>query len=129
MYSKKLVYPTISIVIATFNSEKTLIKTLTSIKKQNYPKEKIEILLIDGGSTDKTISIAKKYKCKIIPNPKVEDIYAKHIGFLKANGHYLMFLDSDEVLENSLSLQIKYSVFKQNLHVRGVMPTGYKTPP
>jgi len=120
--------PVFSIAIATFNSEKTLRKTLDSIKKQNYPYDKIETLIIDGGSTDNTLSIAKNYHCKIISNPKRELIFAKHIGFLKASGKYLIFLDSDEVLDNPNSLQIKYTVLQQYPKIKGLMPTGYKTP-
>lgn len=121
-------YSTISIAIATFNSEKTLSKTLESIKKQNYPQKKIEILVIDGGSTDQTLTLAIKYVCKIIPNPKTELIFAKHIGFLKASGQYLMYLDSDEVLENPESLKVKYLAFKKNNQVKSVMPSGYEAP-
>lgn len=121
-------YPNISIAIATFNSERTLEKTLRSIHKQTYPKRNIEVLVIDGGSKDTTINIAEKYNCKIIPNPKVDFIYAKHIGFLKAQGKYLMYLDSDEVLENHKSLKVKYSLFRKDNNVKAIMPSGYKTP-
>lgn len=122
-----MIYPLFSIVIATYNSQKTLEKTLKSIKKQKYPQNKIEILAIDGGSTDKTLEIAKKYKCKILQNPKTELIYAKHIGFLKAQGKYLIFLDHDEILENQQSLKIKYSIFKKSNKIKSVMLSGYKT--
>ncbi len=121
-------YPKISIAIATFNSEKTLERTLKSISKQTYPQKNIEVLVIDGGSKDNTVNIAKKYNCKIIANPKVDLIYAKHIGFLKALGKYLMYLDSDEVLENHRSLKLKYLVFEKDNRVKAVMPSGYKTP-
>ena len=52
-------YPVVSIVIATYNSEKLLPRTLDAIRRQTYPKERIEILIIDGGSKDNTIKIAK----------------------------------------------------------------------
>ena len=58
--------PLVSIVIATFNSQLTLPTVLDSIRKQNYPKNKIEILIIDGVSDDATISIARNFKCKRI---------------------------------------------------------------
>ena len=76
----------ISIIIATFNSERTLGKVLESIKKQTFPKDKLEILVVDGGSYDKTLKIARMYKCKIIKNPMVEPLTAKYLGFLKASG-------------------------------------------
>lgn len=120
-------YSLISIVIASYNSAKTIGKTLESIKGQKYPEDKIEILIVDGGSTDITLKIAKKYNCRIILNPKIELIYAKHLGYLNGKGKYLMFLDSDEILENPNSLYIKYSAFKKYKNIKSVMLSGYKT--
>lgn len=121
-------YPLFSIAIATFNSEKTLALCLDSIKKQIYPASQIEVLIIDGGSTDKTLKIAKKYKYKVISNPQTEIIYAKQIGFTQARGKYLMYLDSDEVLDNPDSLKIKYQTFAENRRVGAIIPSGYQTP-
>lgn len=103
-------------------------KTLYSLKKQSYPQNKIEILVIDGGSVDDTIKIAKKFRCKIYKNTKTELIYGKHIGFLQSTGRYLIFLDSDEMLENHDSLKLKLHAFQRREEVKAVFPTGYKTP-
>lgn len=121
-------YPLISIVIATSNSEKTLPKTLSSIKKQNYPHSRIEVLIIDGMSHDKTREIARDFGFEIIDNPKIGFIPAKHLGFLKASGKYLMYLDSDEEIENPDSLKTKLSAFQSNKKVKGVISSGYKSP-
>ena len=51
----------ISIIMPTFNSEKTLEESLKSIRRQEIDQAQIEILLVDGGSTDKTAEIARKY--------------------------------------------------------------------
>ncbi len=120
--------PTISIVSPTYNSEKTLSKTLRSIKRQNYPKEKIEVLIIDGGSSDETVKIAKKFGCKVINNPKTDIVNAQYLGYLAARGRYLLYLAPDEVLENADSLRIKTSVFNNHSKIKSVLPTGYKTP-
>jgi glycosyltransferase involved in cell wall biosynthesis len=120
-------YPLVSVVIATYNSEKTLVATLDSLKKQIYPSNKIEILIIDGGSTDATLQIARRYKTKIIPNPKTELIYAKYLGFYQAKGKYLIFLDSDEILDNKKSIQIKVNSISKNPYIRAVLLGGYKT--
>lgn len=121
-------YPKVSIAIPTYNSELTLKRTLKSIHRQSYPKNKIEVLIIDGGSKDRTIEIAKIYGYKIIPNIKTDLIFGKHLGLLKATGKYLMFLDSDEVLENSKSLEIKVSIFQENNRIKSIMSSGLKTP-
>lgn len=118
----------LTIIIATFNSEKILPKVLDSINKQSFPKEKLEVLLVDGGSTDSTAAIAKKYKCTMINNPKTEPVYAKYLGYLQAKGKYLLYLDHDEVIENKKSLDMKYSVFKKNSRVKAVIGSGYKNP-
>ena len=60
--------PLISIVIATYNEQKNIFKFLTSLTMQNYPRDRLEIIIVDGGSTDGTIEIAKKFKVKIIIN-------------------------------------------------------------
>ena len=51
-------YPPISVIIPTFNNEKTIGRTLNSIKKQHYPGE-IEICVVDDKSRDKTLEILK----------------------------------------------------------------------
>lgn len=124
----KFRYSLISIVITTFNSERTLGITLSSIRKQSYPQDKIEILIVDGGSTDKTTLIAKKYNCKIIDKPNTEVIYRKQAGFIKASGKYLVYLDSDESLESPQSLKLKYLAFLKNHLIKSVRSEGFKSP-
>lgn len=121
-------YPLISIVIATKNSEKTLALTLQSIKNQSYPQDKVEVLVIDGISQDTTRMIAKKFEVKVIDNPKVGFIPGKHLGYLKAKGDYLMYLDSDEELYNPDSLKVKILAFLSDQQIKGVVSTGYKSP-
>lgn len=122
-------HPKISIIIATFNSSRNLSSVLESIKKQTFPKKEVEILIIDGGSIDKTLDVAKEYRCKIFHNPKIEPVSAKLLGYKKAKGDYLIYLDADEVIENVNSLYLKYTVFQKNKEVKGVIGSGYKNPP
>ena len=94
----------ISFLIPTFNSDKTIVRTLTSIRQQSYPQEKIEILLIDGGSTDQTIQLARRFNCKIFKNLKTDIMAAEAIGYSKAKGRYVVFIAPDEVLEKRHSI-------------------------
>ncbi|MBU2459188.1 MAG: glycosyltransferase, partial [Nanoarchaeota archaeon] len=55
---KRVKSPLVSVNIPTFNSEKTLGKTIESVKSQTYPE--IEILIVDSHSKDKTLEIAKQ---------------------------------------------------------------------
>lgn len=124
----KIKYPLISLVIATFNSQRTLEITLASIRQQNYPQKNIEILIVDGGSTDKTEGIAKKYSARFITFPRTDVIFRKHIGFVKALGKYIVYLDSDESLESLQSLKLKYSIFLESPLVKVVISEGFKSP-
>lgn len=121
-------YPLISIVITTFNSARTIKDTLSSIRQQTYPQNQIEILIIDGGSNDNTKLIAQDYNCRIIKKPNTEMVYRKQLGFIKASGKYLIFLDSDESFENKESLKLKYSIFLRNNLVKSVISQGSKSP-
>ena len=121
-------YPLVSIMIATFNSEKVLPRTLEAIRAQTYPQDKLEILAIDGGSTDSTLEIAKKANCKIIDNPKTEPTYAKWLGFSKCTGKYLITIDHDEVMENKDSILLKVKAAEEHSECKVVMCSGYKRP-
>ncbi len=121
-------FPLVSVVIATYNSGPNFSKVLRSIRNQNYPKSKIEILVIDGNSTDGTIKIAKKFKCKILKNPKRDQVYGKFIGYQRARGKYIMLIDSDEVLVNKDSIKRKVKVLSENNRVKAIMSSGYIKP-
>lgn len=121
-------YPVVSIVIATYNSEKLLPRTLDAIKKQTYPMERIEILIIDGGSTDNTIRIAESYGCTILYNDKTEPINAKMIGLRNASGKYMITLDHDEVIENAESIERKVMALRAHPECKVALCSGYKRP-
>ena len=71
-------------MIPTLNCSSFLNLCLDSIINQNYPKELIEILIIDGGSTDNTVEIAKNYTEKIFYNPLRTGEAGKAVGIKKA---------------------------------------------
>ena len=92
--------PSISIVIPTLNSESVLDKCLKSISSQKYPKSKIEIIITDGGSSDKTISISRKYKARIVTNKLKTGESGKACGVKVATGDLIALIDSDNILPN-----------------------------
>ena len=120
--------PLVTVVIATFNSEKFLPLVLKSIREQNYSKDKLEIILVDGGSTDNTTSIGKKFGCRIIKNPRTEPVYGKYLAFLKARGRYIMYLDHDEVMLNKNSIALKVLALRNNDGVKAVAGGNYRSP-
>ncbi|MBU1252502.1 MAG: glycosyltransferase family 2 protein [Nanoarchaeota archaeon] len=93
---KRVKSPLVSVNIPTFNSEKTLGKTIESVKSQTYPE--IEILIVDSHSKDKTLEIAKQHECKIVMC-KGGLLEARMMGAEESKGEYVLFLDSDQILE------------------------------
>ncbi len=87
----------LSIIIPTLNEEKYLPLLLESIKKQKFSG--CEIILADAGSQDKTVAIAKKYNCKIIPGGLPAK--ARNEGAKAAKGDILFFLDADTILPDN----------------------------
>ncbi|MBU1071069.1 glycosyltransferase family 2 protein [Patescibacteria group bacterium] len=104
--------PSISIIIPTLNSATTLSKCLSSITSQNYPKNKLEILVIDGGSTDTTLKIAKKHHAKILKNPLKTGEAGKAVGLKKARHQLIAFIDSDNILPTKNWLKTMTVPFK-----------------
>ena len=86
----------VSINIPTYNSEATIDKCIGHAKNQTY--KKIEIIVIDGYSKDKTLDIAKKYGCKIVMC-KGGLLEARIRGARASRGKYILFLDSDQILK------------------------------
>lgn len=120
--------PLVSVMIATFNSENLLPRTLRAIRKQTYPKRSVEILIIDGGSKDKTLSIAAKYGCIVLHNDKTEPVNAKLIGLKNAKGKYLITIDHDEVIENPRSIELKVKALLAHPECKVALCSGYKKP-
>ncbi len=93
--------PSISIVIPTLNAGAVLEKCLESILLQTYPKSKIEIIIADGGSTDNTINLSRKYGAKIVQNKLKTGEAGKAVGVKNANGDLITLIDSDNILPNN----------------------------
>ncbi|ENN96229.1 glycosyl transferase family protein [Methanocaldococcus villosus KIN24-T80] len=89
--------PLVSVVIPTYNSEKTIGICLESIKNQTY--KNIEIIVVDKFSDDNTVKIAKKYTDKVFVINAKERSEQLNFGVKMAKGKYIYRVDSDFVLE------------------------------
>lgn len=88
----------LTLILPTYNNQKTIGECLESVFSQKANRNNFEVLFIDGGSTDKTLEIAKKYPVKIIKNPKRNEEAARILGIKKAKGEIIGFIDADNVL-------------------------------
>lgn len=106
---------TLSIVLATFNEEKNLADCLESVKNLAD-----EIIIVDGGSSDKTIEIAKKFKAKvkITDNPDIFHIN-KQKAIDMATKDWILQLDADERLIEELAKEIKSKIQNHESDVNG----------
>ena len=103
----------ISIITTTFNSSKTILKCISSIKNQKY--RNIEMIWIDNSSTDETYKILNRYKnnkTKLIQVKRKSISEAWNIGVKKSTGDIISFLNSDDFLSNENTIKKIVNTFK-----------------
>ncbi len=114
--------PFVSFLIPTYNEEKNIAKCLQSIISQEYPTDKLEILVIDGMSSDETVEIAKKYPVRIICNPKRIIPEACNLGVTNARGELLSFLGADSELPQKNWVKLMVAPLMNDKNVAGSNP-------
>ena len=92
----------VSVIVPVYNTGPYLPRCIESIIRQNY--EKIELLLIDDGSTDNSLEICRKYmqidnRIKVIHQENGGVCLARNRGLREMRGDYFMFVDSDDAIE------------------------------
>lgn len=101
----------VSVIIPTYNSQDTIYKAIQSVLMQTYGE--IEIIVIDDGSTDSTVTIVEKLarfseNIRVFKQCRSGAAAARNVGLKMANGSYIQFLDSDDVLSlNKIENQVR----------------------
>ena len=105
----------LSIITVCLNSENTIISTLNSVLSQTY--DDIEHIIVDGGSTDRTVEIINNYthKNKKIILAKNSGIYdSMNIGIKESSGDIITILNSDDLYQNENTLEHISKIIKKN---------------
>lgn len=94
----------VSVIIPTYNEEKVILECLKSLDEQ-FEKE-FEVILVDDGSTDKTLGVIssyrpKKYKLKILKQNHQGPAMARNLGAKHASGKILVFVDADMTYDSN----------------------------
>ena len=98
--------PTVSIIVPAYNEEKHIRKCLDSLMAIDYPKEKLEIIVVDNCSTDKTREIVAGYPVRLIVENKRNASAARNTGILAAGGKIILNTDADCVADSRLVKEI-----------------------
>lgn len=111
-------YPKISVVIPAFNEEQTVLRSIRSVLANDYPKDKVEVLVVDDGSTDRTFEKVQQYilahgltdKILLVSQQNSGKALALNKGMKEyATGSLVMCLDADSSLDKyALKNTIKY---------------------
>ncbi|MCL1910182.1 MAG: glycosyltransferase [Kiritimatiellaeota bacterium] len=92
----------VSVIIPTLNSAATLAECLAAVRAQNFPRESLEIIIADAGSTDATIEIARGFGAdKIVANPLKTGEAGKAAAVAHATGDLLALIDSDNIMPSA----------------------------
>lgn len=109
--------PLVSIIVPVYNSEKTLVRCINSILKQQY--ENTEIILVNDGSTDNSLSICREYekmdhRIKVIDKPNTGVSDTRNTGMSYASGEYFQFVDSDDWISENATKALVDRIIQTN---------------
>lgn len=113
----------VSVVIPAFNAGKYIAETLDSVIKQSWPW--IETFVVDDGSSDNTVEIARTYesdRLKVIVQKNSGACRARNQGLAMSKGQFIQFLDADDVISPD-KIEKQVEILQNNPGYLGVSPT------
>jgi cellulose synthase/poly-beta-1,6-N-acetylglucosamine synthase-like glycosyltransferase/spore germination protein YaaH/peptidoglycan/xylan/chitin deacetylase (PgdA/CDA1 family) len=121
-------YPPVSVVIAAYNEEKVINKTIHSILRSDY--DPLEIIIVNDGSTDRTEEVILEEfgdhpQVHVISKPNSGKTDSINVGYQYANGEIIVSIDADTIIaENAISLLVRHFVDPEVAAVSGNVKVG-----
>lgn len=115
--------PLVSVIIPSYRAENFIRETLDSVVGQTYPN--LEIFVIDDGSPDRTVELARTYesdKLRVVVQKNSGACVARNKGLALSKGRYIQFLDADDVLSHD-KIEKQVAILENNPGCLGVSPT------
>jgi glycosyltransferase involved in cell wall biosynthesis len=108
--------PLVSVIIPTFNRAHVLKRAIDSVVNQTY--KNIELIIVNDGSTDDTLSLLEHYQAKVFTTKNLGVSAARNLGIKNATGQWIAFLDSDDQwLLDKIEKQINYSLINPHINI------------
>lgn len=119
--------PTVSIIVPCFNEERTIAATITSLLALQYPKDKLEVMVVDDGSTDGTRAIAEKFaeqsaQVRFFHKENGGKYTALNLGITESRSELVGCLDADSFATPDALMEV-VKRFEEDPAVCAIMPT------
>ena len=117
--------PSVTVIIPAFNEQGRLGRCLESIVRQDYPPDKLEILVVDDDSTDGTVDIARAFGARVLRNGEHNIERGKSIGAQAATGDLVLLMDADNSLPEPEWLSVATRALQANPMAAGAQSAWF----
>jgi glycosyltransferase involved in cell wall biosynthesis len=117
--------PSVTVIIPTFNEEGRLGRCLESVTRQDYPPDRLEILVVDDDSTDGTVEIARSFGARVLRNGEHNIERGKSIGARAAAGDLILLMDADNSLPEPGWLSCAAAALRDNPEAAGAQSAWF----
>ncbi len=120
--SKTKPWPLVSFIVPTLNASHTLPRCLAAIREQDYPQDRVEIIIADAYSVDDTRQIAERYNARVIDNPEILHEPGKTFATRQAQGELIFYTDADNIVATRDWLRLMVTPYQDEPEVVGLLP-------
>ncbi len=111
--------PKVALILPVLNAAEILPRCLETFAEQDYPEERVEIIVADGGSKDESVSVAKSYGAKVIPNPHVLAEPGNALAMQQTDADIIFVLAADNGLPRKDWIRLMIQPFLEDPNIIG----------